>query len=159
MTQLRGEASQDALNFPGRMDNQLVALYSNIVSLERKLNTAVTERYADIRPQIENLMERVLLFADGPRIEVKDLPEGVRGGMQSAPSYSTGSVPAPGETPLKDFLKQRQAEIEKSFIVQALAKTEGNVTRAAKLLQISRKSLQTKMKEFGLRDEEPVAEE
>ena len=52
-----------------------------------------------------------------------------------------------------------RTEIEKSFIVQALAKTEGNVTRAAKLLQISRKSLQTKMKEFGLRDEEPVAEE
>ena len=58
MTQLQGEAGQDALNFPGRMDNQLVALYSNIVSLERKLNTAVTERYADIRPQIDALMER-----------------------------------------------------------------------------------------------------
>ena len=39
--------------------------------------------------------------------------------------------------------------------MQALAKTEGNVTRAAKLLQISRKSLQTKMKEFGLRDDSP----
>ena len=109
--------------------------------------------------ELENLMERVLLFADGPRIEVKDLPEGVRSGMQSAPSYSSGATPAPGETPLKDFLKQKQAEIEKSFIVQALAKTEGNVTRAAKLLQISRKSLQTKMKEFGLRDEEPAVEE
>ncbi len=106
--------------------------------------------------ELENLMERVLLFADGPRIEVKDLPEGVRSGMQSAPSYSSGATPAPGETPLKDFLKQKQAEIENSFIVQALAKTEGNVTRAAKLLQISRKSLQTKMKEFGLRDEEPA---
>ena len=69
-----------------------------------------------------------------------------------------GLTPQPGETPLKDFLKQRQAEIEKTFIVQALAKTEGNVTRAAKLLQISRKSLQTKMKEFGLRDESPVEE-
>ncbi|MDP1823145.1 MAG: sigma-54 dependent transcriptional regulator [Archangium sp.] len=109
--------------------------------------------------ELENLMERVLLFADGPRIEVKDLPEGVRSGMQSAPSFFSGATPAPGETPLKDFLKQKQAEIEKSFIVQALAKTEGNVTRAAKLLQISRKSLQTKMKEFGLRDEEPVIDE
>ncbi len=109
--------------------------------------------------ELENMMERVLLFADGPRIEAKDLPEGVRGGMQAVPSQPSGAVaPAPGETPLKDFLKQKQAEIEKSFIVQALAKTEGNVTRAAKLLQISRKSLQTKMKEFGLRDEEPAEE-
>jgi DNA-binding NtrC family response regulator len=70
-----------------------------------------------------------------------------------------GVTPKPGETPLKDFLKVRQAEIEKSFIIQALQKTEGNVTRAAKLLQISRKSLQTKMKEFGLRDESPPTEE
>ena len=38
---------------------------------------------------------------------------------------------------------------------RALAETGGNVTRAAKLLQISRKSLQTKMKEFGLRDTAP----
>ena len=108
--------------------------------------------------ELENMMERVLLFADGPRIEVKDLPEPVRGG--SSPSSSShGATPKPGETPLKDFLKQRQAEIEKTFIVQALAKTEGNVTRAAKLLQISRKSLQTKMKEFGLRDESPAEPE
>jgi DNA-binding NtrC family response regulator len=104
-------------------------------------------------------MERVILFADGPRIEARDLPEGVRRGMQSAPSSGTGATPEVGETPLKDFLKLRQAEIEKSFIVQALAKTDGNVTRAAKLLQISRKSLQTKMKEFGLRDEEPSSPE
>ncbi len=109
--------------------------------------------------ELENLMERVILFADGPRIEARDLPEAVRGGMQAAPSFHTGATPAPGETPLKDFLKQRQAEIEKSFIVQALAKTDGNVTRAAKLLQISRKSLQTKMKEFGLRDESPAVDE
>jgi nitrogen regulation protein NR(I) len=105
--------------------------------------------------ELENLMERVLLFADGPRIELKDLPEPVRGGVQTITPVPGEPVPKPGEKPLKDFLKEKQAEIEKSFIVQALQKTDGNVTRAAKLLQISRKSLQTKMKEFGLRDESP----
>ena len=59
MTQLQGEASQDALNFPGRTDNQLIVLYQNIVSAERKLGTPVTERYADIKPQYEQLMQRV----------------------------------------------------------------------------------------------------
>ena len=58
MTQLRGEANQDALNFPGRMDNQVVVLYGNIVSGERKLPSAVTERYADLKPQFEELMKR-----------------------------------------------------------------------------------------------------
>ncbi|MBL8934748.1 MAG: sigma-54-dependent Fis family transcriptional regulator [Archangium sp.] len=109
--------------------------------------------------ELENMMERVLLFADGPRIEVKDLPEPVRTSLQGAVAQLTDTTtPEVGETPLKDFLKAKQAEIEKAFIVQALAKTEGNVTRAAKLLGISRKSLQTKMKEFGLRDESPPEE-
>jgi hypothetical protein len=58
ITQLRGEAGQDALNFPGRIDNQWIALYSNIVQLERRVNKSVKERYADLRPQTDDLMER-----------------------------------------------------------------------------------------------------
>jgi hypothetical protein len=58
LTQLQGEAGQDALNFPGRLDNQMVALYSNIVQLERRLNKSVKERYTDLRPQFDDLMER-----------------------------------------------------------------------------------------------------
>jgi hypothetical protein len=58
ITQLQGEAGQDALNFPGRLDNQWVALYSNIIQLERRLNKSVKERYTDLRPQTDDLMER-----------------------------------------------------------------------------------------------------
>jgi photosystem II stability/assembly factor-like uncharacterized protein len=55
MTQLKGEAGQDSLNYPGRLDNQLYALYQNITGTERKLNQPVTERYADLKPQYEAL--------------------------------------------------------------------------------------------------------
>jgi DNA-binding NtrC family response regulator len=62
-------------------------------------------------------------------------------------------MPLPsGEAGLKDIVRQKAAELEKDLITKALEETGGNVTRAAKLLQISRKSLQTKMKEFGLRE-------
>ena len=44
ITQLQGEAGQDALNFPGRLDNQLVALHSNVVQEERKPNKSVNDR-------------------------------------------------------------------------------------------------------------------
>jgi len=113
--------------------------------------------------ELENLVERVLLFADGSLIAPKDLPEPIRSStshpaVPPAASAGTGgpateAVPPSGETGLKDIVRQKAAELEKDLIAKALEETNGNVTRAAKLLQISRKSLQMKMKEFGLRDE------
>src|SRR5207245_11538486 len=58
LTQLQGEAGQDALNFPGRLDNQRVALFSNLAKLERKLNATVKERYADLPEPSDDLMRR-----------------------------------------------------------------------------------------------------
>jgi two-component system response regulator AtoC len=105
--------------------------------------------------ELENLIERTLLFADGPRIDVADLPPHLRAPGMGTPLPGPGPLlpPAAGETGLKDIVRQRAAELEKDLIARALEETGGNVTRAAKLLQISRKSLQTKMKEFALRVE------
>jgi hypothetical protein len=58
MTQLSGEGGQDALNFPGRMDNQLLTLYGAIVAPERRLGSPVLERYKDLKPQAEGLRGR-----------------------------------------------------------------------------------------------------
>jgi len=106
--------------------------------------------------ELENLMERVLVFADGPLIKARDLPDTLHrpsGAAPAAPGAAEPAAPPSGETGLKDIIKQKAAEMEKELIAKALEETSGNVTRAAKLLQISRKSLQTKMKEFGLREE------
>ena len=104
--------------------------------------------------ELENLMERTLLFADGPVIHLKDLPENVRHSTEPPSSHGAEAGPAStGEAGLKDIVRQRAAAVEKDLIAKALEETGGNVTRAAKLLQISRKSLQTKMKEFGLRED------
>jgi len=96
--------------------------------------------------ELENLMERTLLFADGPQVQLKDLPEAMRASPLPA------ETPSAGDAGLKDIVRMKAAALEKDLIIRALDDTSGNVTRAAKLLQISRKSLQTKMKEFGLRD-------
>ena len=58
MTQLRGSSGQDALNFPGRMDNQLVVLYGNIVGSERRLGSPIMERYKDLKPLVEGLLQK-----------------------------------------------------------------------------------------------------
>jgi DNA-binding NtrC family response regulator len=47
-------------------------------------------------------------------------------------------------------LAQATAELEKKMIRQALQATSGNQSQAARLLQISRQTLATKMKEYGI---------
>lgn len=127
--------------------------------------------------ELENLMERTLLFCDDPVIRLEDLPSDLTrdtGGSgditTSVPAcVTTGEIPAFTETPghpaaaaadgagppvaasLKEAVKAKTVQVEREMIVRALDETGGNVTRAAKLLQISRKSLQIKMKELGLR--------
>ncbi len=121
--------------------------------------------------ELENLMERAVLFADGATIRVEDLPESLRrvpAAAAAAPAPAAiGQPPAiPLQTPgpaalppmadasMKDIVRGAAAALERDLIVRALDETGGNVTQAARKLKISRKSLQNKMKEFGLRDPE-----
>jgi nitrogen regulation protein NR(I) len=106
--------------------------------------------------ELENLMERSVLFADGPLIEAVSLPDslrerGVGPPVPIAAVGPLGAIVAPSGASMKEIVRHAQAELEKELITRALAETGGNVTRAAKRLQISRKSLQVKMKELGLR--------
>jgi nitrogen regulation protein NR(I) len=106
--------------------------------------------------ELENLMERSVLFADGPLILASALPDSLREKGPQAPvpiaaMGPLGAIAAPSGASMKEIVRQAQAELEKELITRALEETGGNVTRAAKRLQISRKSLQVKMKELGLR--------
>jgi DNA-binding NtrC family response regulator len=62
-----------------------------------------------------------------------------------------------GQDGLKERVKAAMVRLERELIVRALDQTNNNVTHAARLLKISRKGLQLKMKELGLRerDERP----
>jgi len=112
--------------------------------------------------ELENFVERTLLFADGPTIRLEDLPEALQNGhpgaalaIAAAAATQAQAAAAPdtsGETSMKDIVKGAAAALERDLITKALDETGGNVTQAAKKLKISRKSLQNKMKEFGLRD-------
>ena len=105
--------------------------------------------------ELENLMERTVLFCEGPEIRVSDLPPEVAG----APAPVPGASHAPGEETLrpapeslKEAVRAETERVERELIQRALDATGGNVTQAARKLKISRKSLQTKMKELGLRE-------
>ncbi|HEY8430096.1 MAG TPA: sigma-54 dependent transcriptional regulator [Sandaracinaceae bacterium] len=114
--------------------------------------------------ELENVIERCLLFCDGERIDVGDLPPELRGATLSTSTPLPAPAPEPADeardedadrpTPgLKEAVREATSRIERELIVRALKQTGGNVTHTARLLKISRKSLQTKMKELGLREE------
>lgn len=52
---------------------------------------------------------------------------------------------------LKEAVRAGSRMVEEALIREALLQTQYNVTRSARLLGISRRSLQSKMKELGLR--------
>ena len=101
--------------------------------------------------ELENVLERTILFAEGTVIRAADLPPSLRQQpLDAVPAGAAGLAPGP----MKEIVKGQVQAIERDLIVRGLEVTGGNVTRTAKLLKISRKSLQMKMKEFGLRGED-----
>jgi DNA-binding NtrC family response regulator len=116
--------------------------------------------------ELENVRERTILFCSTDRIEVSDLPAELLSASPAAPAPRADPTPSRGVTDsnpeiavsgtasLKDVVRAETNRVERELIAKALDETGGNVTQAAKLLKISRKSLHMKMKEFGLRDRE-----
>ena len=118
--------------------------------------------------ELENVLERTILFCSTDQIEMSDLPQEFSNApvqaadrADSIPSRAVAeagsSLESGGTASLKDVVRAETSRVERELIAKALEETGGNVTQAAKLLKISRKSLQMKMKEFGLRDREAGA--
>jgi len=100
---------------------------------------ALLEGYAwpgNVR-ELRNLLERVLILEDVPEIQAKNLPLEIR-----EPSITAGEAANFGRLPLEGL---RLEEVERGLIHKALARTQGNVTRAADLLGISRDTLRYRM--------------
>jgi two-component system, NtrC family, response regulator AtoC len=108
--------------------------------------------------ELENVMERAVLFAEGGVVTEDELPDALREPESSSkpPQAPMAKTPI---GPLKEIVRQHTESLEKDLITRALEETGGNVTKAARRLEISRKSLQNKMKELGLRDPQPPKSE
>jgi nitrogen regulation protein NR(I) len=104
--------------------------------------------------QLENVLERMVLLSDTSRLRVEDLPEELAGAARPLPGDAEGETASAGsraETGFKDIVRRRTQLLERELIEKALEETGGNVTRTADRLGLSRKGLQLKMKELGIR--------
>ncbi len=81
--------------------------------------------------ELENLVERAMIFAEGQALSAADL---------SLPAAGAAGVPEPSSL----------GSLERKAIVEALHRWEGNRTRAAAELGITRRTLLNKLKQYGI---------
>jgi len=91
--------------------------------------------------QLENTIERAMIFVKGTQLDYEDLPREVRESSGEGTFVFNGNELS---------IKQSSRSLERELIRKALQKTNGNRTRAAKLLEISHRALLYKIKEYEI---------
>ncbi len=91
--------------------------------------------------QLESAIERAILLSEGDQITPDDLPTEVR---QEVGPAAEGAFKLPAEG--INF-----EEVERNLITQAMEQTDYNITRAAKLLGLTFRTLQYRLEKFGIK--------
>ncbi len=91
--------------------------------------------------ELRNIIERALIFAQGPVLDASDFP---------AEPVSTGNALGSGSNPAGVPLGMTLKEVERAYIERTVEDFDGRITDAAESLGISRKSLWEKRKRYGL---------
>ncbi len=91
--------------------------------------------------QLESAIERALLLAESDEITIEDLPLEIR---QIAQTEGAGGFKLPPEGISFE-------DLERSLIIQAMEQTGWNITRAAKLLGLSFRTMQYRLDKFGIK--------
>jgi DNA-binding NtrC family response regulator len=93
--------------------------------------------------QLEHVLERMILLSGGKRLQASDIPADLRSEIDLSAGSEAGSF--------REIVRRQTQSLEKDLIEKALEELDGNITRTAEHLGISRKGLQLKMKELGIR--------
>jgi DNA-binding NtrC family response regulator len=92
--------------------------------------------------ELQNCIERAVILCDGREI----LPEHI--GLRVLARSAAEDVPAVGS--LQEASSAASRAVEAKMIEKVLRETGGNKTRAAEILQVSYKTLLTKIRDYGL---------
>ncbi len=91
--------------------------------------------------ELQNLVERLIILAEGNVITLKDLPD-----YLFKPPSALNEI-SPGSKTLNEVRK----EAEREYIKQCLQITEGNISQTARLLGMERTNLHKKIKALGIK--------
>jgi DNA-binding NtrC family response regulator len=122
---------------------------------QRSLSQAALRRLVEYNwpgnvRELKNTIDRAVIMAEGDEIAPKDLPDEITAGMPR-----NGIVEGESETdglrvPFTADFREDRREFERRYITRCLEYTQGNVTRAAEILDMHRQSLQHKLRQLGL---------
>lgn len=93
--------------------------------------------------QLEHVVERMMLLSDGNVLKAEHIPADLRSEIDLSSGAEGGSF--------REIVRRQTQSLEKDLIEKALEEMDGNITRTAEHLGISRKGLQLKMKELGIK--------
>ena len=88
-------------------------------------------------------MERLAITSRGSTLGAEDLPEELRG--TGAPAFSGWALPPEGCQ-----LEELETQLARSLITQALERSDGNVSQAARLVGMPRGTLRHRMEALGI---------
>jgi DNA-binding NtrC family response regulator len=96
--------------------------------------------------ELENVIERAVIYADGGVIRAQDL------GISESNILDALAEHVPMDGPLQEVAAAATRIAESRRIKQVLKQTGGNKSRAAEILQVSYKTLLTKIKDYQLEE-------
>jgi DNA-binding NtrC family response regulator len=96
------------------------------------------------------VLERALIVSRGPRLTVDDLPDLAAAFATVGEEDATDAPPAPPADARGPSLRDRLATYERDILEDALRRSKGNQTEAARALRISRATLQYRLRRYGL---------
>ena len=94
--------------------------------------------------ELRSAIERAVIFATPPAISLRDLPKEISGGSSEIAKVAANNVMPTAGLTVKDA--------ERELIVQALQDCNGNRTKAAQKIGMSRRTLHRKLHEYHLED-------
>ena len=91
--------------------------------------------------ELENIIERAVVLTRGKVITLNDLPMNIKGFKEEKTLAALG----------KGTLTEQVEAIEKQLIFDALQESEGNQTKAGKLLGLTERNLRYKLKKYNIK--------
>ncbi len=98
--------------------------------------------------ELQNVIEKAVILSEAKNLTAKDIERDARSG----PGMTTGVIPgltSPVIPGLTGNLSRNAAE-EERLVREAMQRTGGNISAAAKMLGVSRPTLYAKLKKYGL---------